>query len=136
MSKYKIFEQFKQDEALEKFKAITDPTLRLAAASECFPEGYVINVKHPETGVMTIQAISKKPENANNKFVFFKPDFTLDYRTTADEKGKTIKTTKWSCYALLERTNPEVSKVQGELLSALETKLGWKKMQMFLVMKY
>jgi hypothetical protein len=127
MSKYKIFEQFKQDEALEKFKAITDPTLRLAAASECFPEGYVINVKHPETGVMTIQAISKKPENANNKFVFFKPDFTLDYRTTADEKGKTIKTTKWSCYALLERTNPEVSKVQGELLSALETKLGWKK---------
>jgi hypothetical protein len=127
MSKYKIFEQFKQDEALEKFKAITDPTLRLAAASECFPEGYVINVKHPETGVMTIQAISKKPENANNKFVFFKPDFTLDYRTTADEKGKTVKTTKWSCYALLERTNPEVSKVQGELLSALETKLGWKK---------
>jgi len=127
MNKYKIFEQFKQDETLEKFKAITDPTLRLAAASDCFPEGYVINVKHPETGVMTIQAISKKPENANNKFVFFKPDFTLDYRTTADEKGKTIKTTKWSCYALLERTNPEVSKVQGELLSALESKLGWKK---------
>lgn len=127
MSKYKIFEQFKQDEALEKFKAITDPTLRLAAASDCFPEGYVINVKHPETGVMTIQAISKKPENANNKFVFYKPDFTLDYRTTADEKGKTVKTNKWSCYSLLERTNPEVSKVQGELLSALETKLGWKK---------
>ncbi len=127
MNKYKIFEQFKQDETLEKFKAITDPTLRLAAASDCFPEGYVMNVKHPDTGQMTIQAISKNPNEINNKFVFFKPDFTLDYRTTADEKGKTIKTAKWSCYALLERTNPEVSKVQGELLSVLESKLGWKK---------
>jgi len=126
MNKYKIFEQFKQDETLEKFKAITDPTLRLAAASDCFPEGYVMNVKHPDTGQMTIQAISKNPNEINNKFVFFKPDFTLDYRTTADEKGKTIKTAKWSCYALLERTNPEVSKVQSELLSALESKLGWK----------
>ena len=86
-----------------------------------------MNVKHPDTGQMTIQSISKNPNEINNKFVFFKPDFTLDYRTTADEKGKTIKTAKWSCYALLERTNPEVSKVQGELLSVLESKLGWKK---------
>lgn len=127
MNKNKIFEQYKQDESLERFKAITDPTLRLAAASDCFPEGYVINVPHPDNGQMTIQAISKNPNEQNNKFVFFKPDYTVDYRTTVDKTGKTVKTAKWSCYGLLERTNPEVSKVQGELLSALESKLGWKK---------
>jgi hypothetical protein len=68
MNKYKIFEQYKQDEPLEKFKAIENPVLRAAAAANCFPEGYVIT-QHPETNELVISALSKKPENANNKFV-------------------------------------------------------------------
>ena len=125
MNKYKIFEQYKQDEPLEKFKAIENPVLRAAAAANCFPEGYVIT-QHPETNELVISALSKKPENANNKFVYYKPDYTLEYRTTNDKTGKVARTSKWSCYALLERTNPETSKVQQELLSALENSLGWK----------
>lgn len=125
MNKYKIFEQYKQDEPLEKFKAIENPILRAAAAANCFPEGYVIT-QHPETNELVISALSKKPENANNKFVYYKPDYTLEYRTTNDKTGKVARTSKWSCYALLERTNPETSKVQQELLSALENSLGWK----------
>jgi hypothetical protein len=110
---------------LEEFKAITDPKLRAAAAAKCFPDGYTINVKHPDTGVDTIYVQSKKPENVNNKHVFFKPDGTLDYRTTSDNTGKLVRTANWTCYALLERTNPETSGVQQEFLSALQSALGW-----------
>jgi hypothetical protein len=125
MRKYTISEQFVQDASLEEFKAITDPKLRAAAAAKCFPDGYTINVKHPDTGVDTIYVQSKKPENVNNKHVFFKPDGTLDYRTTSDNTGKLVRTANWTCYALLERTNPETSGVQQEFLSALQSTLGW-----------
>jgi len=126
MKRNNIFEQFTQDASLEQFKAINNPKLRAAAAANCFPEGYTINVKHPDTGEDTIYVQSKKPENANNKHVFYKPDGTLDYRTTSDNTGKVVRTANWTCYALLERTNPEASGVQQEFLSALESALGWK----------
>jgi hypothetical protein len=126
MKKYNISEQFAQDASLEQFKAIVNPKLRAAAAAKCFPEGYTINVKHPDTGEDTIYVQSKKPENANNKHVFYKPDGTLDYRTTSDNTGKVVRTANWTCYTLLERTNPEASGVQQEFLSALESALGWK----------
>lgn len=124
MDKYKIFEQLRQDETKEPWKAITNPVLRTAAASGCFPEGYQITI-HPDNGLETISAISKKPENQANKFVYYKPDYTLDYRTSIDKTGKTVRTAKWTCYSLLNRTNPETAPIEKELLNALKTNLKW-----------
>jgi hypothetical protein len=127
MNKYRISEQFSGDEELEQFKAITNPVLRTAAAANCFPAGYSYNVKHPITGEDTIYVKSKKPENLSNPYVFFKPNYEAEYRTTADAKGQTVRTFKWTCYALNERTNPEVTPIQKEIYDALSKTLGWKK---------
>jgi hypothetical protein len=126
MRKYKIFEQFTKDEPLEKFKAIENPILRSAAAADCFPQNYEYNVKHPITGEDTIFVMSKKEENRYNPYVFFKPNYEAEFRTSKGPDGKLVRTFKWSCAALKQRTRTEMRPLDAEFMQGLKEKLDWK----------
>jgi hypothetical protein len=98
----------------------TDPTLKKAFAAGCWPATVTGPMKDKMAGgAEAVYQFSQKPENAANPHVFDKPDGTREWRTTADEKAKVARTSKWYCEKLKETQDAVLTPDQQKALDRL-----------------
>ena len=99
----------------------TNDVLKNAFSLGCWPSTVTGPYTDPiKPGGQVIYQISSKPENKANPHVFDKFDGTREWRTTADETGKVVRTSKWYCEKLQKSKNAQLNPDQDEALASLE----------------